>query len=54
MDIRPANRFIEILNILEDKTLTGKQKTDYDYYCKNNSGQLKSHFNNLYWKLIKK
>ena len=54
MDIRPSNRFIELLEILSDKTLTGKQKNDFDYYCKRNSGQLKTHFNNLYWKLIKR
>ena len=54
MEIKPANRFIEILNILADKTLTGKQKTEYDYYCSKNSGQLKSYFNSLYWKLIRK
>lgn len=54
MNYKPASRFDDLLEILSDKTLTGKQKTEYDYYCSKNTGQLKSHFDKLYWKIIRK
>lgn len=53
MHIKPSQRFIILLKILEDKTLTGNQKTQYEQFRTRNSVQTKRYFHQLYWELVK-
>lgn len=54
MNFNPAKRFLGIINILKDKTLTGQQKNEYEIYKKLDANKIKAHFHELYWKQIKR
>lgn len=50
----PVKRLIGVMDLIKDKTMLPKQKELFDFITTKKSGDIKSHFNNKYWKLIKK
>lgn len=52
--LNPAKRLSSLMELIKDKTILPKQKDDFKKYSETNPEKLRKHFDNLYWKLVKK
>ena len=50
----PTKRLKTLMNLIKEKTMLPEQKEDFDFYTKADEEKLKSHFYNLYVKMMKK
>ena len=49
----PVQRLIGVMDLVKDKTMLPKQKEIFDFITTRKTSEIKSHFNNLYWKMVK-
>lgn len=51
---KPLSRLSKLMELIKDKTMFADQKKDFEFYMSSGKPTLYSHFNDIYWKNLKK